>query len=371
MGAEQAAVAADVAAAPTSDNATDALQTLAFEFRATGGEYFRIWIVNLLLTIVTLGIYSAWAKVRRLRYFYGSTSIAGSSFEYHGQPLQILKGRLIAGAAIIVYTLASELYPAALLVIIPVLLLATPWIVVQSRRFQLHMSSWRGIRFAFDGTVRAALKVYVGWMLLAVVTLSMMLPFFLQRNARFLLDNARLGAERFRFTKRPAQFYGFFFITLFFIVLMFMSNALAIYAVFAALPKDAIASSTGGPGIAMMIAMWTMMIVIWTLMIVVSAYWTRSLTNTALDGLEIGPHRLRCRLQTGRLAAIYLTNLLALVLTLGLYWPWAAVRLARYRLEALKVEALGSLDRFAADPSTATSAAGEELGEAFSIDFGF
>jgi uncharacterized membrane protein YjgN (DUF898 family) len=41
---------------------------MPFEFRGTGGEYFRIWIVNLLLTILTLGIYSAWAKVRQLRY---------------------------------------------------------------------------------------------------------------------------------------------------------------------------------------------------------------------------------------------------------------------------------------------------------------
>ena len=50
-----------------------ATRELPLEFRATGAEYFRIWIVNLLLTIITLGIYSAWAKVRRLRYFYGST----------------------------------------------------------------------------------------------------------------------------------------------------------------------------------------------------------------------------------------------------------------------------------------------------------
>ncbi len=32
-----------------------------FRFTGNGGEYFRIWIVNLMLTIVTLGIYSAWA----------------------------------------------------------------------------------------------------------------------------------------------------------------------------------------------------------------------------------------------------------------------------------------------------------------------
>lgn len=40
------------------------------EFTGTAGEYFGIWIVNILLTIVTVGFYSAWAKVRRKRYFY-------------------------------------------------------------------------------------------------------------------------------------------------------------------------------------------------------------------------------------------------------------------------------------------------------------
>jgi uncharacterized membrane protein YjgN (DUF898 family) len=44
-----------------------AREGIPFEFRATGSEYFRIWIVNLLLTLVTLGVYSPWAKVRRLR----------------------------------------------------------------------------------------------------------------------------------------------------------------------------------------------------------------------------------------------------------------------------------------------------------------
>ena len=63
-------------------------------------EYFRIWIVNLLLSLVTLGIYSAWAKVRRLRYFYGHTSVDGGTFGYHASPIAILKGRLIAYAVL-------------------------------------------------------------------------------------------------------------------------------------------------------------------------------------------------------------------------------------------------------------------------------
>ena len=80
-------------------------------FAATAAEYFRIWIVNLLLTIVTLGIYSAWAKVRRLRYFYGNTFVDGQSFEYHGQPLAILKGRLIVVAGYVVFLISSKMFP--------------------------------------------------------------------------------------------------------------------------------------------------------------------------------------------------------------------------------------------------------------------
>ena len=69
-----------------------------FEFTGDAHEFFRIWIVNLALTILTLGIYSAWAKVRKLRYFYAHTRIAGESFEYRGRPIAILLGRLFPAA---------------------------------------------------------------------------------------------------------------------------------------------------------------------------------------------------------------------------------------------------------------------------------
>ena len=84
-------------------------------FTGTGAEYFRIWIVNLLLTIVTLGIYSAWAKVRRLQYFHRHTQLAGSGFDYHGRPAAILKGRAVAFGALVLYKIADEMHPDAAL----------------------------------------------------------------------------------------------------------------------------------------------------------------------------------------------------------------------------------------------------------------
>src|SRR5271154_6094945 len=78
-------------------------------FAGNGAEYFGIWVVTLLLTIVTLGIYSPWAKVRWLQFFYPHTELAGSSFDFHGSPMKILIGRVIALAMLIAYNLSVRL----------------------------------------------------------------------------------------------------------------------------------------------------------------------------------------------------------------------------------------------------------------------
>src|SRR6266513_5631580 len=92
---------------------SDTAQSAASDFvslRFTGqaGEYFRIWIVNICLSIVTLGIYSAWAKVRRKRYFYGNTLLGDSAFEYLADPKAILKGRIVVVGGFAIYFLVGR-----------------------------------------------------------------------------------------------------------------------------------------------------------------------------------------------------------------------------------------------------------------------
>src|ERR1700692_3108359 len=92
---------------PSSSSSTRAPEQL--HFTGSGAEYFGIWIVNLLLTIVTLGIYSAWAKVRRLEYLYRHTELAESGFDFHGSPGLILFGRAIALVMLIAYNYSVRL----------------------------------------------------------------------------------------------------------------------------------------------------------------------------------------------------------------------------------------------------------------------
>ena len=351
--------------ATTDSAATPAAGTIVpFEFRATGGQYFRIWIVNLLLTILTLGIYSAWAKVRRLRYLYGSTSLAGSAFEYHGEPLQILKGRLIAVAAFAVYWVVTDIWPLAVLILLLPLMFLMPFVIVMSRRFQMRMTSWRNIRFGFHGRYGGALAAYIGWGLLALITLYALVPLWIYKRVQYLLDNTSFGQERFELKTGMGRYFAIYYIT---VGLGLAAFLLLITSVTATtfMARGGPISSTAAIGGSVLFA-----IVLIGVPLVLGAYWERSFTNANYDGLEVGPHRVRCRLRMGRLLSLYVTNILGVLLTLGLFYPWALIRRLRYQFECLSVEVSGSLDDIVAGAAPQASATGEAVGEVFDVDFG-
>ncbi len=111
------------------------------EFSGAAMEYFRIWIVNLLFTLLTLGIYSAWAKVRKKKYFYGNTRLDGDSFDYTAEPLAILKGRLIAAAIMLAYVVVGELFADARVVFWILGALALPWLLTRALLFNARNSA--------------------------------------------------------------------------------------------------------------------------------------------------------------------------------------------------------------------------------------
>ena len=345
---------------------------LPFEFRGSGGEYFRIWIVNLLLTIVTLGIYSAWAKVRRLRYFYGNTYLDGHPFEFYGRPLAILKGRLIVFAAYLVFVFAAQLNPLIFVVAIPLAIFGVPWIIMKSRVFQTRMSSYRNIRFNFHGTYGAALGAFVGWYLLALITLGILYPAWVRKRVEYSLDNAAYGTQRWTFLTGNGRFYVFCLVT-------FGLGALAYFGfifLFITMAKGLTADPVGGPaaGLAVLAAVgpgvWLMMLVGAAVALAIWGYYQASFLNASFGGVQIGGNYLRSNLEIAPLVWIYVTNLIGIVFTLGLFYPWAKVRQVRYQLENMAVDSDGNLSAFMADASAGSSALAEEAGDFFDVDFG-
>src|SRR5689334_7776283 len=119
--------AASSAATPVPEARAAGFTEHPFQFTGDAREYFRIWIVNLALSVVTLGIYSAWAKVRTNRYFYANTWVAGAPFQYLAQPLPILKGRLIAVAVFGSYVVSGHVSAKLQLALAGVVALIVPW----------------------------------------------------------------------------------------------------------------------------------------------------------------------------------------------------------------------------------------------------
>lgn len=335
--------------------AAPAPRPVPFEFRGSGSEYFRIWIVNLLLSIITLGIYSAWAKVRRLRYFHGSTFLDGHSFDYHAEPVSILIGRLITVGGYGLFVIAGNINPLLNLLLLPLLLAGLPWVIMRSRRFHLRMTSWRGLRFGFHGDYKGAFKAYVLWWLAAVFTVGILLPMFLQRRLTYLLDNSAYGSQRSTFKVGAGPFYKLYGKVI----------LLALGVIFALAIVAAIMSTMGpmGAGVAAVLGAAGVLLVL--------AVYQASVLNLAFGSLQIGPHRVQSTLKGGELAGLLITNAVLIVVTLGLYSPWAKVRLLRYQLQHTQLIAEGDLGEFTASATPDDSKAlGDEISDFFDVDFG-
>lgn len=336
------------------------------EFRADGKEYFRIWIVNLALTVVTLGIYSAWAKVRKLRYFYANTSLAGSSFGYHADPLRILKGRAIAAVLVGAYVAAGYVSPLAALAVAAVLTLVTPWLVVKSRMFALRVTSWRGLRFDFRADYRGAYRALLGWLVLSVISVGLLMPLFVRERYRFIVTRSGFGGSYFECNPGIRRFYK--------TVLVAMGIGIAVI-IAVGITLGVIIGLTAGHQVsasaARFMSMMSAALLYAALLPMVLGYTHARNLNEVIGHTSLGPHRLRSSLSAQRLIGIYFTNGLGMLLTLGLFTPWAQVRLTRYRFEAVEVEVHGSLDEFVATTAARVpAAAGEEISSLFDIDFG-
>lgn len=131
---------------------------LRIEFTGSGSEYFRIWVVNLLLLLVTFGIYYPWAKVRRLRYFHGNTLVEGEPMGFHGKPLKMLKGYFLVGLLFTLYSVAGRFSPVAGLLAFLIVMAIWPALLKSSMQFRLANTSWRGLRFRFTGSVEGAYR---------------------------------------------------------------------------------------------------------------------------------------------------------------------------------------------------------------------
>jgi uncharacterized membrane protein YjgN (DUF898 family) len=413
---------------PAVSSVLEPAREMPFEFRGKASEYFRIWIVNVVLTVITLGIYAAWAKVRTRRYFYGNTLLDGKPFDFTGNPVAILKGNLIFGGLFILYTVSTAMFPPVAILVLLVIMGLMPWMIQKALRFRAHNTIHRNVRFSFKGQVGEAYGIFLALAFLLPFTLGFILPYMQFRQKKYLLGNMSWGSAEADMQGGAGFFYKTFFklLGMIFLIAILSSMAVPVFNKFIgeadkAKTKGQSAAVIGNPlrdlpvmgqvaaqdefkkefekaideqiaanpemsesekeallkskeQVAEVMQMMMFIIIpIYLFMFLGFLYYQVRTTNYCLNSTvwkDVGC--LESRIRTRDLIWIYISNGFAILLSFGLLIPWVLVRMARYRTSRTVLHARpGSLDSVAQASGSSDSAIGDAGADIFDFEIGF
>jgi uncharacterized membrane protein YjgN (DUF898 family)/DNA-directed RNA polymerase subunit RPC12/RpoP len=303
-------------------------------FHGQGGSLFGIHLVNVCLTLLTLALYSFWAKVRIRKYLYSQTQFAGDRFAYHGTGRELLHGAskatfvfglpylvisnasLIVGGGTVVFSISQILATLLALIFLPVA-------IVGARRYRLSRSSWRGIHFSFRGQAVEFMKLFITGALLTGVTLGAYYPVFDLKRQRYLAQKSYVGTHPFSFDGEDW-----------------------------ALAMDFVRA-----------------VVLLPFTLGLSWFWYSAARQRYVwKHTALGTVRFSCSMQGNALMKLRLVNFLLLVCSLGLAWPWTAVRNVRFIMSTLSLKGTLDFEQIVQDAQTA-NATGEGLSSF--LDSGF
>lgn len=311
--------------------------TATFRYHGTGGSLFGLVVVNGLLTMITLGIYSFWAKNKIREFHYSHTEMDGDRFAYHGTGGELFVGMLKATGILFVLGITFSILTALLggqsSPTITIAMTLTLYIAIgllicfainNARRYRLSRSSWRGIRFSFHGDSAEFLKMMVRGSLLSIVTLGFYTPYFQNQRRAFLVNNARFGSEPFMYKADGSELMGEY-----------------IKAVLLSIPTLGL--------------YW-----IWYSAFKHRYFWG----NTTMRG-----GRFRSSVSGGELFKLHLVNALLVIFTIGIGTPWAIARMQAFWCDNMALH--GTVDWAAIQQRAQEAAAtGEGMAESFDVDVG-
>ncbi|WP_193222275.1 YjgN family protein [Alkalilimnicola sp. S0819] len=299
------------------------------QHHGSGGELFVIYLINMLLKAITLGIYHFWAKVRVRRYLWSQTSFDGERFEYDGTGGELFMGFLkVVGLYLllfIVFSVAGMVSSGLQALLFGALYMAFPVLIgaglYSAQRYRLSRTRLRGVRFGLDGSAWRYGWSMLGYGIITLLTLGLYKPFMDMHLARQMYAATRYGGEHFDFQGQGGDLFKSFLL-------------------------------------AWLLTLPTLGL-IWFWYLGVSMRYTAE--KLSFPGLSF-----RLDVSGGAFFMLWLTNILLLMFTLGLAFPWVLLRNMHFITRRLAVE--GQVN-YAAIQQTAAEAntTGEGLVDALDL----
>ena len=404
----------------------DDRQVLQIRFTGHGAAYFGVWAGNLLRLLLTLGLYAPFARARRLRYLYANTLVDGHALCFHAVVAWAPGAAAAVVAALLALAMAlppaSHLRLASAAAAVAGVLLATLWPLLwwATLRHQLAQTSWRGLRLRFDGDVAGAYRALLPqWLpaalllvlssvptppgrpggaglllvyLLSGLAMLAMLPLTLARSARYRQAHCWFADEHSRMTAPTAAFYrlalalglvglvGLVVLALLGLLLGLVAATappglgLRAWAGGAAAGGSArtlasmltgtlfastfASSHSGAPAFALLLLAAVLAAVLVLLLALAAA----GLQNLVWGHTRSARVRFDSQLDPWALVAVAGRNTLWMLLTLGLYRPFAQMHSARLRLQAMQVVVRGDPSQWRSGPARLAPHKGGQAG---------
>ncbi|HSV34888.1 MAG TPA: YjgN family protein [Ramlibacter sp.] len=393
------------------------IEPFRLEFSGSGGEFFRVWIVNLLLGIVTLGFYTPFARRRTAQYFYSHTLVAGSPLEFTAQQRKMVFGFLLLVVIYIAFKLAAETgQDAAVSLFILAGAALAPYFWASAMRFRLGATRWRGVRLQFAarwGEVYKAswpmfaiaitwIAVVAGFSLLAgeapasraagmpelpdVPPLAWLLPvaglvvtFLCIIRVEFnykslLVSRAFIGAQAGRWKPVYRDFVRIWLATLgvFLAGLVVFAVLIGVVAVMA----GTVVGSLGGgkaAGLAAVLAMIAAVVAFVFGLFLISAparaYREARMFQLVWNNVGVSQiARFKCKLKAKRYVMLRVRNMVFTLVTLGFYRPFAMVSEYRMKTESVTLHVKGGLDQLVGQLVKQQDGLGDALADAVGLD---
>lgn len=392
---------------------------ISLKFNGSGLEYFKIWIVNISLIVVTFGLYYPWAKVRNRRYLYANTIFEDRNFEYHATGKQLFLSYLIAMGCLITYLITNSFSPTGATALLVLFMIALPWIIWSSLKFNARMTSFSNVRFSFAGSLKDSYIILLGIplcgflllgavgflgikvleqgsgqlgaisiILLGIVTLLVLIgalylnALIAKKMNSYYINGYRYGQGEFAAKLSVSKFFKIHFTAIVFSITGFLLLiVIAAVVMFLTGGADQLLAMQGGlenpeeiaaelpAGIfGVIFSIYLGMIIL--SMLVAGYVFTRQRTyifsNLTLDEATYFSSTLTTRIYTW----VMITNLLIIAFTLGLGIPWAKVRMLRTVLQNTSIEPNTDINSYITQQQKEQSSLAEQLGDAFDVDLG-
>lgn len=386
-------------------------------FSGSGGEYFRVWVINLLLSIVTLGLYTPWARRRTARYFYDHTMIAGSPLEFTAPLRKMVVSFILFVLLYVAYKIAAETgQETMVLVFIVGAALLAPYIWGSAMRFRLASTRWRGLQLHFAARwkevymaswpifVMAAMWVGINygldnlaadlptptegtprgtpvpawptvsppmWGLIAIgLALSVLCIIRVEFNYKSLLVlRAGIGKQHGRWKPVYSDFVRIWGAT----IVVFLGGVALILALAAGsvYTVESMFSTVRGPAKFLLIFI---IVIVTLLALVLASAPARAYREARMFKLiwsNVGLSqiaRFKCDLQHWPFVRLRIKNTLLTFLTLGFYRPYARVSEYRMKSDSVTLHVKGGLDQLVGELVRQQDGLGDALADVAGLD---